>query len=170
MLSWEVGRKGPVKYKVLMVCMDNLCLSPLAAGLLNFAAEAKGLAEHLEVDSAGLKVKNKGESPVRSVLSTAENHGFVLTHEARDLDQEDLDAFDEILVLDESSLKAVLVFAGSSKYQQKVRLLTEYDLRKEKQKNFEDPRTFSAARQAEGFEELYEQLWYACMGFLKRAT
>ena len=155
-----------MKYKVLMVCIDDLCLSPLAAGLLNFAAEAKGFADHLEIDSAGTSWAKVGAAPDAKILSTAENHGFVLTHEARTLDLDDLNYFDEVLVMSEAALKEALAIAKTTALKQKIRLITEYDPRKEKAKDIADPRSVDGE---DAYEELYEQLWYSCMGFLKRA-
>ena len=157
-----------------MVCLDNIYLSPLAAGLLNFAAETKGFAEHMEIDSAGFKVLKAGAAPDSRILSTAENHGFTLTHEARELDAEDLDYFDEILVMDEAIQTAVLAVAKTPVQKAKVRLLTEYDPRKDKQDDIANPwnDTSNASQTIDAvvFEEAYEQLWYCCMGFLKRAA
>jgi len=157
-----------------MVCLDNLYLSPLAAGLLNFAAETKGFAEHMEIDSAGTKVQKPGVTPAPKILTTAENHGFSLTHEAREIDSEDLDYFDEILVMNEMLLEEVLSFAKTPVQKAKVRLLTEYDPRKDCASDIANPwcdaANASLASDAEIFEEAYEQLWYSCMGFLKRAA
>lgn len=149
-----------------MVCLGNICRSPLAAGLMNFAAEAKGLADHLEIDSAGTNANHVGQSPDPRAQTTAANHGFTLNHEGRQIDQEDLDYFDEILVMDESNLKEVLTMAKTPVQKAKVRLITEYDPRKDKLKNVADP----YHGELEQFEEVYEQLWYCCMGFLARGN
>jgi protein-tyrosine phosphatase len=148
-----------------MVCLGNICRSPLAAGLLNFAAETKGLADHLEIDSAGTNANHIGQAPDPRAQTTASNHGFVLTHEGRQIDQEDLDYFDEILVMDETNLKVVMALAKTPVQKAKIRLISEYDPRKEKSKNVADP----YHGELEQFEEVYEQLWYCCMGFLARA-
>lgn len=148
-----------------MVCLGNICRSPLAAGLLNFAAESKGLAEHLEIDSAGTNSNHIGQAPDPRAQTTAANHGFVLTHEGRQIDQDDLDYFDEILVMDESNLAQVMKMAKTAVQKAKIRLISEYDPRKEKPKNVPDP----YHGELEQFEEVYEQLWYCCMGFLARA-
>ncbi len=153
------------KYKVLMVCLGNICRSPLAAGLLNFAAESKDLADVLEIDSAGTSSNHVGEQPDPRSLQTAINHGFQLTHEARQIDEDDLEYFDEILVMDENNLRDVLKLAKSPHQRAKVRLISEYDPRKEKPKNVPDP--YHGGE--EEFEAVYEQLWYCCMGFLKQA-
>jgi len=156
-----------------MLCSDNLYLSPLAAGLLNFAAETKGFAEHLEIDSAGIKVAKIGAVPNARILATAENHGFSLTHEARELDAEDLDYFDEILVMNQELFDIVFAQTKTPIQKAKVRLLTEYDPRQGLAENIANPWSDAAntslTTDAEVFEEAYEQLWYCCMGFLKRA-
>lgn len=154
-----------MKYKVLMVCLGNICRSPLAAGLLNFLAEFKGLGDRLEIDSAGTSSNHVGEQPDPRSLQTAINHGFQLTHIARQIDDEDFDYFDEILVMDENNLRDVLKLAKSPAHKAKVRLISDYDPRKDKPKNVPDP----YYGDIEQFEEVYEQLWYCCSGFLKQA-
>ena len=148
-----------------MVCLGNICRSPLAAGLMNFAAEAKGFAEHLEIDSAAINANHIGQAPDPRAQATAANHGFQLTHEGRQIDQEDLDYFDEILVMDDSNFKAVMEMAKTPAQKAKIRLITEYDPRKDKPKVVADP----YHGDLEQFEEVYEQLWYCCMGFLAQA-
>jgi len=147
------------------VCLENICRSPLAAGLLNFAAESKNLADHLEIDSAGTAASHIGQAPDPRALSTAANHGFALTHEGRQIDQDDLDYFDEILVMDEINFKDVMALTSTPVQKSKIRLMTEYDPRKQKSKSILDPRDGDLDQ----FEEVYEQLWYCCMGFLARA-
>jgi protein-tyrosine phosphatase len=149
-----------------MVCVDNISLSPLAAGLLDFAAETKGFAEHLEIDSAGLNGNQIGASPHSFSQTTAVNHGFSLTHEARQITPDDLEYFDEIMAMDESIHRDLLLLAKGPVQKEKVRLITEYDSRKDKLENIIDPTNGDL----EKFEEAYEQLWYCCMGFLKRAA
>ena len=134
---------------------------------MNFAAESKGFAEHLEIDSAGTVNTHVGQTPDARALTTAANHGFMLTHEARQIDQDDLDYFDEILVMDEVGFKSVMALTSTPLQKAKVRLITEYDPRKQKSKNIPDPR--DGKGELEPFEEVYEQLWYCCMGFLARA-
>lgn len=154
-----------MKYKVLMVCLGNICRSPLAAGLMQFAAETMGMDDYLEIDSAGTSSNHIGEKPDPRSLQTAINHGFQLTHEGRQIQEDDLDYFDEILVMDEDNLRDVLKLAKTAEQKSKVRLISEYDPRKDKQKNVADPYYGTI----EAFEEVYEQLWYCCMGFLKQA-
>lgn len=148
-----------------MVCLGNICRSPLAAGLLDFLAETKNLSQFLEVDSAGTSANHVGQEPDPRAQTTAKNHGFVLTHQGRQIDLEDLEYFDEILVMDQSNLEAVLKLARKPQHQAKVRLISHYDPRKEKSREVPDP----YYGELEQFEEVYEQLWYCCQGFLKQA-
>jgi len=150
------------QYCVLMVCQENSCVSPLAAGLLQFAAESKGLEDHLYIDSAGLKVPVEGKEPDLRVLTTAENHGFKLAHQSRQINLEDFEDFNEILVMDELLLMEVLKLTMNPAHKLKVKLITDHDKRKTKSKNISAPE----GNDQEQFEELYEQLWYCCMGFL----
>lgn len=153
-----------MKYKVLMVCLGNICRSPLAAGTLCYLAEMKSVGEFLEIDSAGTSANHVGEEPDPRSQEAAKQHGFMLHHQARQIDDEDFLYFDEILVMDENNLKEVMALAKTPTAKAKVKMLSEYDPRKEKFKNIPDPYYGSA----EAFEAVYEQLWYCCMGFLAK--
>jgi len=151
------------QYWVLIVGQQNRRRSPLAAGLLFFLAESKGLGEFLIVDSAGTQVNEAGAEPAEAIQSVAENHGFRLSHEARVIDPDDLEEFDEILALDQEAYDHLITLTSDRSLLQKVRLLSVHDPRPKKSAEVK----LAQNPGEDQFEELYEHLWYCCRGFLK---
>ncbi len=89
---------------VLLVCLGNICRSPIAGGALRHAAEQAGL--DLVIDSAGCGAWHAGEAPDRRSVMVAERHGvFIHDHEARQVTLADFDRFDLILGLDRDNVR-----------------------------------------------------------------
>lgn len=88
---------------VLMVCMGNICRSPLAEGLLRARAAERGLA--LRVDSAGTHDYHRGEPPDARARAVARWHGIDIdAQRARAVGAEDFARFDRVLVADRHNL------------------------------------------------------------------
>ena len=92
--------------RVLFVCHANLCRSPLAEGLLRHLAAARGLAGRVEVDSAGTYAM-EGSPPHPQSVRVARAHGFELSGTSRSLEPDDLQRFDEVVVMDRRNLADV---------------------------------------------------------------
>ena len=89
--------------KVLMVCLGNICRSPLAEGVLTHKLSKQGLA--WEVDSAGTSAWHIGEAPDSRSIKIAKNNGInISTHQASKFSANDFDNFDFILAMDSSCL------------------------------------------------------------------
>lgn len=92
-----------------MVCLGNICRSPLAEGVLRHQLQAAGLAEHVEVDSAGTSGWHVGEHPDKRSTANARKHGVDISSlRARQFVAEDFDRFDFIYVMDSENLHNVL--------------------------------------------------------------
>jgi protein-tyrosine phosphatase len=113
--------------KILMVCLGNICRSPLAHGIMEHLAKEKGL--DWKIDSAGTGGWHTGEAPdVRSV-KVAQSHGIdISAQRARQFEPADFENFDQILVMDRENLKNVLSLASNELEQQKVKLLLGNDI------------------------------------------
>ncbi len=110
--------------KVLMVCLGNICRSPLAEGILQKKADEKGF--QIEVDSAGTSGYHIGEQPDSRMRETAKNKGVSIDHlRARQFEVEDFDRFDLIYAMDKSNLKNILQLARNEEDKKKVRLIIE---------------------------------------------
>ncbi len=93
--------------RVLMVCLGNICRSPMAEGLLRARLLDAGL-EHVEVDSAGLGHWHAGEPPDPRAIACAAAHGVdIAMQRARALVASDFERFDWMLCADASVLDAV---------------------------------------------------------------
>lgn len=96
------GMGGAVR-RVLVVCLGNICRSPMGEAALRRAAGEAGLA--LEVDSAGTGAWHEGEPPHPTALSVAAGRGYDnAALRARKVTAEDFDRFDLILGMDASNL------------------------------------------------------------------
>lgn len=113
--------------KILMVCLGNICRSPLAHGIMEHLAKEKGV--DWEIDSAGTGGWHKGEAPDARSIKVASSHGIdISAQRARQFEKADFDAFDQILVMDRENLQNVLSLASNELQHQKVKLLLGEDI------------------------------------------
>jgi protein-tyrosine phosphatase len=93
------------KTRVLFVCMGNICRSPTAEGVFRYYAEQAGLADRLEIDSAGTHAYHVGEPADRRARAAAERRGMSLDGiRARRVSAQDYQRFDYIIAMDEDNL------------------------------------------------------------------
>jgi protein-tyrosine phosphatase len=113
-------------YRVLFVCMGNICRSPTAAGV--FAKRLREVAPELgvDIDSAGTHAYHVGEAPDARAQRAAERRGVDLgAQRARRVLAEDFDRFDLILAMDELN-RAVLVDLCPPERRERIRLFLEF--------------------------------------------
>ncbi len=115
-------------YRVLMVCMGNICRSPTAEAVLRHKLQQLGLHERVQVDSAGTHAYHVGSPPDERSQKHARARGYDLAAlRARKFDPSDLDYFDLVLAMDWDNL-ALLEEAcpPSQPARRKLRRLTEF--------------------------------------------
>ncbi|MCZ2720225.1 low molecular weight phosphotyrosine protein phosphatase [Marinomonas sp. 15G1-11] len=94
--------------KVLAVCLGNICRSPAAQGILEYAAMARKGIE-LEVDSAGTAAYHIGSQPdSRSIAELKKRSIDISNQRARQVAREDFEYFDWILAMDESNYQNLI--------------------------------------------------------------
>jgi protein-tyrosine phosphatase len=94
--------------KLLLVCLGNICRSPMAEGALRHHLERSPLAGQVQVDSAGTGGWHRGEPPDRRAIACARGHGVDIAGlRARQLRDADFAAFDWILCADAANLRDV---------------------------------------------------------------
>lgn len=98
----------PAPQRLLMVCLGNICRSPMAEGALRARLQAAGLADAIDVDSAGLGDWHAGDPPDQRAIACAARHGVdIAGQRARPLRRADHDDFDLLLCADADVLRAV---------------------------------------------------------------
>ena len=95
--------------RLLVVCLGNICRSPLAEGALRARIEASPLAGRVEMDSAGTGGWHAGQPPDPRAIACARGHGVDISQQrARQLRASDFTDFDWLLCADEQNLRDVL--------------------------------------------------------------
>ena len=98
--------------KLLVICLGNICRSPLAEGALRARLKASPMSAEVEVDSAGIGGWHAGQAPDRRAITCARSHGVDISMQrARQLRQEDFTRFDWLLCADAGNLREVLRMA-----------------------------------------------------------
>ncbi len=111
--------------KILMVCLGNICRSPLAKGILKHKIREKGLDWY--VDSAGTGGWHAGELPDRRSIKVAQKFGIDITDQrARQFKTADLDSFDVILAMDGANLKDLKYYAKHPEQKEKIQLIMNF--------------------------------------------
>ncbi len=138
--------------KILMVCLGNICRSPMADGIMRSKVEQLGL--EVEIDSAGTSDYHLGEGPdERAVANMAQNGLDISMLRARQFGVSDYDNFDLIYVMDESNYKNVIALARNEADKKKVDLYMNLSHPGENI-NVPDPYFGGDA----GFQHVYEML------------
>lgn len=107
--------------KILMVCLGNICRSPLAHGVMENMAKEQGL--NWEIDSAGTGGWHVGEQPDTRSIAVAKKYGLDISNQVcRKFNTRDFEIFDQILVMDFNNLEDVRSLAKSDSHYQKVSL------------------------------------------------
>jgi len=105
-----------------MVCLGNICRSPLAEGIMQHEAAKAGL--YWEVDSAGTGNWHVGQGPDRRSVKTAREQGIDISKQiCRLFRTSDFDEFDHILVMDKSNYRNIIALARNEEDKKKVSLL-----------------------------------------------
>ncbi|MBT8204065.1 MAG: low molecular weight phosphotyrosine protein phosphatase [Eudoraea sp.] len=142
-----------MQIKVLMVCLGNICRSPLAEGIL----KSKVDPSRILVDSAGTAGYHVGSSPDDRSIAVARNFQIDISQQrCRRFVIEDFDRFDHIFVMDQSNYQDVLELAQRESHIRKVRLILE-----ETNLDYEEvPDPYYGGES--GFDHVYQLLDNAC--------
>lgn len=105
-----------------MVCLGNICRSPLGEGILKHKVKEQGL--DWEVDSAGTSAYHAGELPDSRSIAIANEYGLDITDQrSRQLTSQDLDYFDIIYVMDSSNYNNVMELCENKIQEAKIQLI-----------------------------------------------
>jgi len=153
--------------KILFVCLGNICRSPAAEGIFNQKIKERDLEKLFVVDSAGTGSWHVGNLPDKRMRSTALSRGIELTSRSRQIEENDLYKFDQILVMDKDNLEAVksLIKDKNNPVNSKIKLILSYS------KNFqldEVPDPYYGGKN--GFEKVIDLLDDAMDGLIDSLT
>ncbi|MEH1828539.1 MAG: low molecular weight protein-tyrosine-phosphatase [Nostoc sp.] len=151
-------------YKLLFVCLGNICRSPSAENIMNHLIEQAGLSESILCDSAGTSSYHIGSPPDRRMSAAAATKlGIKLRGRARQFQKSDFQDFDLILAMDRENYENILTLDRTQEYQHKVRLMCEFCSR-HTLKEVPDPYYGGE----EGFNQVIDLLIDACEGLLTK--
>ncbi|MFC5283452.1 low molecular weight protein-tyrosine-phosphatase [Pedobacter alpinus] len=112
--------------KILMVCLGNICRSPLAHGVMEHLVKQEGL--NWEIESAGTGGYHIGAKPDHRSIKIAKLNGIDISgQQARKFNVNDFDAFDYIFVMDKQNYKDVIALAKNEEQKNKVKLFLDDD-------------------------------------------
>ncbi|NOR52246.1 MAG: low molecular weight phosphotyrosine protein phosphatase [Gammaproteobacteria bacterium] len=146
-----------------MVCMGNICRSPLAHGVFERMVDEAELSHLIEVDSSGTHSWHAGNLPDPRSQEVAMRHGLDLSYQrARKVIPEDLDNFDYIIAMDRDNLEILQALAESEEALNKLSLFLDFADGIELS---EVPDPYYGGPQ--GFDHVYELVEAAASGLLQ---
>jgi protein-tyrosine phosphatase len=142
--------------KILMVCLGNICRSPLAEGVLK--EKLKHLNQETFVDSAGIIAFHEGQEPDPRSTAVAQKYGIDISSQlGRQIKPVDFDTFHEIYAMDKHVHDQLLKLAETKEHKEKVILFMES---KYPGSGREVPDPYYGG--PEGFENVYRMIDEAC--------
>jgi protein-tyrosine phosphatase len=140
--------------KILMVCLGNICRSPLAEGILSL----KGKRLKLEVDSAGTAAYHIGEKPDLRSIEIANKYTIDLKQQrARQFSRADFDKFDIIYAMDTNNYAHLISLASTETERNKIRMILN-EINPKAYQSVPDPYYGGE----NGFQDIYNMLDKAC--------
>ncbi len=114
------------KYKILFVCLGNICRSPAAQGVFQHIVDERQANEKFYVDSAGTYGGHAGQQPDRRMRTAALYRGYGLSHEARQVSVMDFLDFDLIVAMDDQNHEDLMHLAPSVEATHKIVRMADY--------------------------------------------
>lgn len=143
-----------------MVCLGNICRSPLAEGIL----KSKVDTSKVFVDSAGTGHWHVGDEPDQRSIAVGKKYNIDITQQrGRQFSAKDFDDFDLIYVMDNSNKENVLALAENDTHRQKVKLILDEIFPGE---NVDVPDPYFGGNA--GFENVFKMLDEACEQIAQR--
>lgn len=142
--------------KILMVCLGNICRSPLAEGILKQKIQQAGL--NWKVDSAGTNGYHVGEQPHRLSQKVAKHYGYDISNQqCRNFSKRDFKDFDKIYAMAGDIIDEMKYIAGNEYDASKVHLLMNEVY---PGKNMDVPDPWYGGE--DGYHQVYEMIEAAC--------
>lgn len=116
-----------VSYQITVVCLGNICRSPIAEAVLRDRIQRAGLTAKVAVDSAGTGDWHLGGPADPRTLATLTAHGYPLEHRARQIDASWFSDIDLILAMDMANYQDLQIMRKSSDSGVEIRMLRAFD-------------------------------------------
>ena len=114
------------KYKILFVCLGNICRSPAAQAVMQRLVDERGLTERFLIDSAGTSGYHDGDLPDRRMRVHARPRGYELTHRSRRVEGSDFEEFDLIVAMDSANAADLQRMAATPDEARKIVMMGDY--------------------------------------------
>lgn len=143
-----------MKTKILMVCLGNICRSPLAEGILKSKLDSKKYI----IESCGTSSFHIGSKPDKRSIEIAQKHNIDITQQrAAQFKQSDFTTYDYIYVMDNSNYSNIKNLAKDTQEKEKIKYILNEIY---PNKNLDVPDPYYGGEQ--GFEEVFQMLNKAC--------
>lgn len=150
------------KYKILFVCLGNICRSPAAEGITKKMLASRGLGDLVNVDSAGIGNWHAGQLPDSRMRRHGAAHGYNFDSRARQFVAGDFDRFSHIVAMDADNVTAINAKARTDSDRKKVLRMADFLRTHPGRKSIPDP-YYGSDRD---FELVIELLEDACEGLV----
>ncbi len=148
-------------FRVLFVCMGNICRSPAADNVFNHLLKTEGHNERIQCDSAGTIGYHTGNPPDKRMSQALKARGIPVHGAARQFQPADFTRFDLILTMDEDNRHGILSLSNNAEHEAKVRRFTDFC------DNFDTPDVPDPYYGgADGFELVADMIEDGCGGLL----
>lgn len=149
-------------FRVIFVCMGNICRSPAAEIVFRQRVAEAGRSGDILIDSAGTLGYHAGKGPDSRMAATLKTRGYTIAGSARQITAHDLEDFDLVLVMDRDNFANVRRLDPEGRFQDKIRLFTSYCTRHDAE---EVPDPYYGGQT--GFEHVADLVEDASEGLLK---
>lgn len=148
-------------YKILFVCLGNICRSPAAENIMNQRLVEAGLEGRIHCDSAGTAGYHIGAPPDRRMAASLKQRGYSVSGRARQFEFADFQEFDLILAMDRENHRDILCLDRAGLYHSNVKLFCDYA---QNHRDREVPDPYYGG--PEGFERVITLLEDGCQSLL----
>jgi protein-tyrosine phosphatase len=148
-------------FRVLFICMGNICRSPAAEIVFRRMVDEAELSHTIHIDSAGTIGYHAGKGPDPRMAATLKSRGYTIAGKSRQVRPDDLDDFDLLLVADQENLSDLHRLDREGVRRSKIRLLVEFCQDREAS-HVPDP--YYGGQK--GFDDVVDLVEDACEGLL----
>lgn len=149
-------------FRVCMVCLGNICRSPMAAAVLRAKLAETGLAGRVVVESAGTGDWHVGDGADHRARATLRAAGYDDEHTARQFEAKYYDDYDLVIAMDANNLRDLRRIAPEREIGDRVRMLRSFD--RDAGDDLDVPDPYFGGE--DGFQLVLAQVERACDGLL----